>query len=335
MSIDSQVQIFTVAMRNEFEVAYAPTAEPAPWEQFTQVIPSTARIENYTWMSPAPGLAAYSGHRRFGKLSTVKYTVENKEFDAAFSVLMRDIEDDQTGGYKLKPRELAMRAKLFPGRFVIKTLATGKSAACFDGSNFFAGSHSIGAGNNLYAGTGNGNSDGLVYRLAAMYTGGALKPLLWQDRKPAQFRDNSGSDLAYEAKEIHYWIDLEGQAAFGYWWDAVLFEWTNLPTVLDFQVGLQTISDALRTFTLPKAIVSEDGEYIHEQAEFNDTNMILVGSTKLERIAAQALGLENIATYVPGGQGSGATPGSGTAQTISNPNLYKKWAKFIPSAFMN
>src|SRR6478752_8534808 len=103
MSINSKVDVFTTAMRTEFQIAFQATAEPAPWEKITQIIPSSARIEHYTWMSPTPGIAQYTGHRRYGKIDTVRYDVENKEFDASFEVLLRDIEDDQTAGYMRKP----------------------------------------------------------------------------------------------------------------------------------------------------------------------------------------------------------------------------------------
>src|SRR5262249_7778937 len=130
-------------MRTEFQVAYQAVADPPPWEKFTQRIPSTARFEHYTWMTPSPGLARYAGHRRFGKIDAGKYSVESTEFDVAFQVPTRDIEDDQTGGYLLKPRELADRARNFPGRWVLKHLAAGTSRTCFDGSNFFADSHNL------------------------------------------------------------------------------------------------------------------------------------------------------------------------------------------------
>ena len=149
MSLDQKVSLFTTKLRNEFAIAYGATAEPAQWEGFTTKVPSDARIEHYTWMTPSPGLQQYAGHRRFGKIDAVKYSVENVEFDAAFQVLLRDIEDDQTGGYMLKPKELAERAKLFPGRWVIKHLAAGKTRTCFDGTAMFADSHTIGTGDNL------------------------------------------------------------------------------------------------------------------------------------------------------------------------------------------
>src|ERR1700674_3767119 len=114
-------------MRSEFEAAWQqidPT-KPAPWEEFTTTIPSTARTENYAWMTPTPGIQQYIGQRRYGKIDATKYTVNNLEWDAAFEVLIRDVRDDITGGYKLKSQDLAKRAALYPGRAVLKNLALG------------------------------------------------------------------------------------------------------------------------------------------------------------------------------------------------------------------
>ncbi len=323
MSLDTQIGIFTDVMRTEFNVAYQATAEPAPWEKFTQRIPSTARIEHYTWMSPSPGLAKYAGHRRFGKIDATRYSVENLEFDASFEVLMRDIKDDQTGGYNQKPKELAERAKKFPGRWVLKQLALGTSATlglCFDGTSFFANSHTIGTGDNLLARTGSANSDGLTYNLAALFTGGPLKPLLWQERMGPDFQTDGGTPQAKLNKTVKYWIDFEAQAAYGYWWDSVLMQFTNLPNVTDFQLALADISTAFRGFQLPKSLTSEDGEYIHEQEVFSSKNMTLVGSAALERVAAGALNEDFVPVTVGG-------------STVAANNIYRGWADFVPTNF--
>lgn len=321
MSVNSKVDIFTTAMRTEFELAYQPTAEPAPWERFVQTVPSSARIEHYTWMSPSPGLAKYQKHRRYGKIDAVRYSVENSEFDAGFEVLLRDIKDDQTGGYLLKPKELAARAKLFPGRWCIKHLAAGASRACFDGSNFFADSHTIGTGDNNLTATGSANSDSVGYKIAALYTGGPLKPLLWQQRMAPDFQTTAGTPQSAEAKVVRYWIDMEGEAAYGYWWDAVLMTITNLPTVTEFQSALGDIVAAFRGFILPKALTSDDGEYIHEQTDFNAGNLVLVGAPKLERIAAQALNQD----WIPQNIGN---------NTVATTNLYKGFGTWVSSNFM-
>ncbi len=321
MAVDQRVSIFTTKMRTEFQVAYQATAKPAKWERFTQIVPSTARIENYTWMSPSPGIARYAGHRRFGKIDTIKYSIENKEFDAAFEVLRRDVEDDQTGGYEIKPKELAERARLFPGRWSLKTLGLGTSTPCFDGTSFFANSHTIGTGDNLLTGTGTGNSDGLPYRMVLLHHGGPLKPLIYQERKAPAFRTDAGTPQADLAKIFRYWIDMEGETAYGYWWDAVHYTWTNLPSVVDMHAAFGQIVGAMRGFVLPKSLSSEDGEYIHEQTEFSSENMTLALTPLLERVAYQALNAEWIPVSV------GGTP-------VSNTNLYKGFADIVPTNFL-
>ncbi len=304
MAADSRVSIFTTAMKSQFINAYMATAAPAPWEQITEVIPSDARIEHYTWMSPTPGLSRYVGHRRYGKVSTIRYSVENLEFDSSFEVLLRDVEDDQVGGYKRKPAELAERAKKFPGRWALQHLAAGESRACFDGSSFHANSHTIGTGDNLLTGTGTLNSDGFTYKMIAMYTGGGLKPLLWQQRKSPNFQTNAGSPQSYESKVLRYFIDLEGEAAYGYWWDSVLFKWTSQPTVTEVHTAFAQIQAAFRTFLLPKALDSDDGERIHEQEVFSSANMVYVVSTALEETMNQALNQ----SWVPQTIGSTTVP---------------------------
>lgn len=322
MAVDQRLSIFSTKMRSEFQVAYQATAEIAKYEKFTQTIPSTARIENYTWMSPSPGIARYQGHRRFGKIDVVKYTIENLEFDAAFEVLRRDIEDDQTGGYELKPRELGERARKFPGRWVLKNMALGTSLACFDGSAFFANSHVIGTGDNLLTGTGTANSDSAAYKMVMLHSGGTLKPLIYQQRKPPAFRTDAGTPGSDMAKMVRYWIDMEGAMAFGYWWDAVHWTWTNLPSPTDMHDSFRQIIAAFRGFQLPKSLSSEDGEYIHEQTDFSQTNLTLVVTPALEQIAKQAVNSE----WIPAAGPSGSL--------VANTNLYKGLCDVVATNFL-
>ena len=61
-----QVNVFTAMVRDEFVRAYndIDPAKPAPWEPYTSTLDSTTKEENYAWMSPTPGIAEYTGHRR-------------------------------------------------------------------------------------------------------------------------------------------------------------------------------------------------------------------------------------------------------------------------------
>jgi phage major head subunit gpT-like protein len=320
MAVDQKVSIFTTALRKEFVNAYFATANPAPWENYTTIVPSTARIEHYTWMTPSPGLAQYAGHRRYANIDAVKYSVENLEFDAAFQVRLRDIEDDQTGGYMLKPKELAERAKKFPGRWVLKHLSQGKTYTCFDGTAMFANSHTLGSGRNLLTYDGSAN-DGLTFKLVALYHGGPLKPLLYQRRKEPDFQTNAGSVESKENKEVRYWIDMEGAAGFGYWWDAIWVDITDTPTVSEIHTILGNIKTAFMTFQLPKALTSEDGEYVHEQTEFSSANLTLVGSPGLDNLMRQVLNQD----WVPQNVGS---------NTVATTNYWKGFANWVPSAFL-
>lgn len=330
MAVDSKVSIFTNAMRSEFINAYETVADPAPFEKFTQIIPSDARIEHYAWMSPSPGMAQWRGHRRFGKINSIRYSVENKEFDSSFSVLLRDIEDEKVGGYKLKAAELSDRAKAFPGRWALKGVGTAgqTGTACFDGSNFYADSHNLGSGDNNLTFDGGGN-DGVSHRLYAFHTGGRLKPILWQNRKPPKFMTDAGSDASSKRKQVDYWIDMEGEMAFGYWWDSVYVAITDTPTITEMHTIFANIENAFRGFTLPKALTSDDGEYPHEQTQFSSKNLCLVGTPKLGPILRQALNSE----WVPVGTGVAAAGAmaSVNSNNVGANNLFLGWADYMVS----
>lgn len=324
MSVQDKVSVFTTTMRTEFQVAFEATAVPAEFEKITMQVPSTARIEHYTWMSPTPGIARYKGHRRYGKIDVVKYDVENLEFDNGFEVKLRDVKDDQTGGYMLKPKELAERAKKFPGRYVLKTLGLGSTLPCFDGTNFFATSHEIGSAPTTGTYQGNllsytaASADSVSHRFCMLVSDGVLKPMIWQNRMPPEFRTNAGDSRSFESKTLRYWIDMEGNAAFGYWWDAIMVNITNTPTITELQTILGVVENQFRTFTLPKSLSSEDGEYIHEQKVFSAENATIVCSTKLANLFRQVLNQDAIIQ-------------AGAAVT----NIFKGFASYIPSAFMN
>ena len=323
MAIDSQVSFLTAALRMEFNRAYNATAKPAPYERFTLQIPSTAKIEHYVWMTPVPGIAEFAGHRRFGQVASTKYSVENKDWDSSFTIPRTTLDDDQTGGFMLKPRELAMFARKFPGRRVLKKLSLGKVDLGFDGTAMFANSHAIGTGDNLLAFDGASN-DGLAHNLVALHHGGELKPLIWQNRQGPDFETDGGTPQSKEAKLIKYWIDLRGEAAYGYWWDAVYVDITDTPSVIEMHAIIAAIEAAFRTFRLPQAISEQDGEYIHEQETFSTDNLTLVGSTGLADVLRHALG----ESWAP----TTNLPATGA---VAATNRFVGFANWMVSAYLN
>jgi len=284
-------------MRAEFLNSMEGAAEPAPIEDWVTPVPSTARIENYAWMTPAPGISRYQGYRRLAQMSPVKYSVENLEYDGAFSVSLRDVEDDQVGGYKLRMRDLVEKSKTpFKSRLILQTLAAGKSTTCFDGSNFFATSHNIGGyatsipgtsgntGGNLLGVTAAATSDGLTHRFVMLVKDSVLNPMIYQTRKKPNFMTDAGTPQSSKAKKADFWIDLEAAAAFGYWWNAVMVEITNTPSVLELIGAVDCARQALRRFELPKALVTDPTEYPHEQLVISPKTAHVVCSVGLETL---------------------------------------------------
>lgn len=288
-----KVDIFTAAMRAEFINEYSSVAKPAPWEAVVQVVPSTARIENYAHLYPAPGVAEFQGARRFVRIGEVSYKLENKVYDSGFSVLLDDLNDDQVGGYKLKSQELAQKVKNYPGKAAYIKLRQGTTTACFDGSNFFASSHTIGTGNNTMTFNG-ATSDSTTHYLYACYVGSPIKPLLWQDRQKADLYTDAGSPASLMSRQVNYWGDLRGAAGYGYWWDCVQMVITNTPTVVEMQTILGNISARMRGFKLKATTTEEQAEYVHEQHTFDESTMYILSSTGIEHIVRQTLTMDYV-----------------------------------------
>jgi len=292
----NKVDIFTLAARNEFISGYNATPEPPPIDKAINQFPSTGRIETYAWMDPAPGIQAWQGYRRFGKIGQVNYQVPNIVYDGAFEILNDDIKDDQTGGYMLKSKELGKNAKNWYTIAVQENLALGQTTPCFDGSNFFSATHVIGsypAGGNVFTATTAGN-DGITHCMVGLVTAGMLKPLLWQNREAAQFRTDAGDNASSLNRVTRAWAELRGAPAFGYWWTAVLCKYANTPTIAEVLTALQTMNTRLRQFILPKNQTGDPNQYANGQIQFNKNTLMIVNSSGIEILLKQALELSLI-----------------------------------------
>lgn len=335
-AMPTDINLFTAAMKTQFLNSMQAVGKPAPVDTIVTIVPSTARIENYAWMTPAPGISRYKGYRRLAKLSSIKYTVENYEYDGAFSVDLRDLEDDQVGGYKLRMKDLVEKAKApFRSRLMLQFMAAGQTNVCFDGSYFYSTSHNIGgysASSNIANVTGGGNlltytsasADGKTHCFTLSVTNGVLNPFMYQDRKQPQFGTDAGTPASQKAKRADYWIDLEAAAGHGYWWDSVMVKFVGTPTVLEAIAAIDAARQALRQFSLPVALPTDGVEYPHEQLEFSPSNVVLTASIGIETIMDRVLN-ESYYGISQAGSSSGVTPN----------NLYYKKFSLIVSNYLN
>lgn len=329
------INLFTALMRKEFlQAQQAVPAREWAWKDFTQIVPSTARIETYAWMTPPPGIQRYEGFRRYGQIDQIKLTVPNLEFDSAFSVAKRDVEDDQIGGYLSRMKDLTEKANAFPGRFVVQTLAAGTTLQCFDGSNFFATSHNWGgypAGTPAWATSGSANqlnytssntSDGATYNVAFLLHYGSLKPMLYQQRKGPEFGTTAGTPQSNEQKRYNYWIDLEANALPGWWWDAIYVTITNTPSLTDIFTIIDGVMKQFMQFTLPAALPADPLLYVHQDLEFGPNIGTVVANIGLWALFRHALMEDRVGVSV-----AGSTSG------ITN-NIYYGLFKLIGTPYM-
>lgn len=341
MAYDSaKVTALTASLRSEFWKAWNQVAKPAPWEEVTTILPSTTRFENYLNANPVPGFQLWQGSRNYAQLSTFVFQVQNFTFHDDFFATLEDVEDDQTGLLMQQPKFLSEKAKLFPGRLVDKLLgrALGATIAgvgpqigltvAFDGSPFFfnrtvSTANAFGVGNNLINYTSTGSADGLTYNLAALYYASpVLKPLVWQHRSGPDFETNSGAPESKENRQIRWWVDLRGAPFFGYWFNAVGVNITNTPNVADMHAIYSAINAAYRTFKYPVVISTEDGEYVHEQTVFDQSNLCLVASTYLSEQIRQSV----MKDLVPQNVGN---------NTVAVENTFKGYAKWYVSRYLD
>ncbi len=340
MSVDSKVSALTATLRSEFWKGWEETAKPAPWEDFTTIVPSTTRTENFVNATPVPGFAEWLGHRNYGRVDSFIYSIRNRTFSSGFLAELEDIEDDQVGFLQTKPKELVIRGKKFPGRMVLKLLGqccpgsiqSGRpligSTKAFDGIPFFA------TGQRTPAGAGFGTGDNIMnfqsaaggpqtYNLVALYYGDSiLKPLCWQNRSGPEFETNSGTPQSSESRQVRWWATLRGAPFLGFWWNAVLCQIAGVPNVAEVHQIFALIEAAFRTFTLPQTSSTDDGELVHEQTEFEAGNLYIAASTPLGEVLRQALGQD-------------WAPQSVGGSTVATTNSYKGFAKKTVSAFLN
>ncbi len=286
-----RVDLYTQALNTAFVRAYDAIAEPPPIAPALEIIGSKGRVENYPWLFPPPLLHLWKGYRQYAILGETNYRVPNQTYTAEFECMLEDLEDAQIDGFKMQAASMARGAKEWAGIQALITLAAGQTTQCFDGSNFFATSHTVGTGNNIVAGTAAG-TDGVTHAAAFLVTKNKLvKPLLWQNRTPPNFKTDAGSLEADKLRMVKWWSDLRGAAGFGFWWDAILVKWSNTPTVAEMQTTIGTVNARFRGFTYPKNLPSDVNQYPLAQVAFNQKTMLVVNSTLIDHIVRQALTL--------------------------------------------
>lgn len=291
----TNVTQFSALARKEFmqgKLAADDKSFPANFEPFVTRMASSTRVETHVYMSNLPRLAEFKGYNPGVRLTNKEYTVANKEYRIGpVNVRKTDLDDDQIGGYLNSINALPGRAQKDIGHMILAHLAAGTSTACFDGTNLFANSHTVGSGDNLD--TANfASNDGVTHKVIGLILDNpAIKPVVFQDREGlSELMTDADSPQALKFKEYEFWADVRFGLAYGFWWDAYHVTITDTPTVAEVvETLIPQIVNGFRSFTLPKGRDLDDSLYVHEGWAPSAQNFYLLCNLKLGEVLDTAV----------------------------------------------
>jgi phage major head subunit gpT-like protein len=205
-----------VGFKTSFQQGVA--AVPALRSRIATEVPSSTASEQYPWLADMPGMREWIGERQLKNISEKGYEIKNRRWEDTVEVPRTTIEDDQYGVYSTLMAAMGRSSSEQPEQLVFSLLAAGFTTICYDGQYFFDTDHPVkdAAGieqsvSNMQAGSGN--------PWFLFDTSRALKPLIFQNRKRADFvaLDNPDDHNVFMRDRFIYGSDARNAAGFGFW----------------------------------------------------------------------------------------------------------------------
>lgn len=199
-----------------FQIGYDGVAPM--WEKIATRVPSATASEEYAWLGAFPGMREWIGERQIKNLAQHGYTIKNRKFEMTVSVPKTSIEDDQFGVYSPLMQEMGRAASEHPDTLVYGLLKNGFATNCYDGQFFFDTDHPVVGANGAEVSVSNTQA-GSSPPWFLLDTRRALKPVIYQERKKAQFvaKDDPTDDRVFMKDEYVYGADSRGNVGFGFW----------------------------------------------------------------------------------------------------------------------
>jgi len=119
-------------------------AQAAWWTKLALHFASNQESETYRWLGMVPQVRQWVGGRQIRPLRSQGITIVNKTWEATIRVDADEQRRDKTGQIMVRINELARRVATHPNKLITTLIASGESAACYDGHYFFDSAHSEG-----------------------------------------------------------------------------------------------------------------------------------------------------------------------------------------------
>jgi len=137
----STLKAIFVNLKTTFNNAF--DAAPNQWQDVAMVVPSTARSNDYKWLSGFPRMQKWIGDKAVKALSASGYSITNDDWEATVEVDRNDIEDDNLGIYAPQAQMAGFSAKQLPDEIVFDLVNKAFSTQCYDGQYFFDTDHPV------------------------------------------------------------------------------------------------------------------------------------------------------------------------------------------------
>lgn len=181
-------------------------------------VPSTTSENIYGWLGQFPKMREWLGDRVIKNLKQHDYAIRNKTFESTIGVPREAIEDDQYGVYTPMATEMGRSAAEHPDELVFGLLANGFTQTSYDGQYFFDTDHPVTDENGAESSVSN-FATGAEAAWYLIDDTRAIKPLIFQNRRPANFvaKDKADDDNVFFQNEYVYGVDGRWNVGFGLW----------------------------------------------------------------------------------------------------------------------
>lgn len=187
------------------------------WQKFATEVPSTAQIENYTWLGAWPAIREWLGDRFVKELQGEAYLLANKDYESTIRVPRNNLEDDQIGIFTPMFTGMGETVAAFPDQLLYSTLAAGFVNKCYDKQPFFDTDHPVNgvSVSNMQPGSGT--------PWFLLDTSKSLKPIIYQNRRAFDLTalDSPTDPNVFNRKEYIYGVDGRCVGGYGFWQMAV------------------------------------------------------------------------------------------------------------------
>lgn len=203
---------FKTAFNQAFEGANS------DYQNIAMTVPSMTSQEVYPWLGQTTNFREWVGDRVYQALKQYDFTVKNRSYENTIAVNRDHLEDDQYGIYTPLFQQMGVDSRQHPDTLLWPLLKDGFNQLCYDGQNFFDTDHPVmDADGNETSVSNSGGGSGAPWFLIDNTR--AVKPMIWQTRKPYNFvaMDQETDEAVFSRKEYRYGVDTRVAAAFGLW----------------------------------------------------------------------------------------------------------------------